>query len=89
MVISQKHLNFRTKRACKVQDNTGGNGLGNRCSIQKAMQAPLIDTSRPSSAQGRNVSIRRVSRAETWKLLVAPHRDYGHSADTTFFSVVA
>jgi hypothetical protein len=33
MVISQKRLNFWMKRDCKVQDNMGGNGLGNRCSI--------------------------------------------------------
>jgi hypothetical protein len=35
MVISQKRLNLRVKRNCKVQDNMGGNGLGNRCSIPK------------------------------------------------------
>jgi hypothetical protein len=33
MVISQKPLNFGMKRHCKIQDNTAGNGLGNRCSI--------------------------------------------------------
>jgi hypothetical protein len=33
MVISQKRPNFWMKRDCKVQDNMGGNGLGNRCSI--------------------------------------------------------
>jgi len=33
MVIIQKRLNFGMKRNCKIQDNMGGNGLGNRCSI--------------------------------------------------------
>jgi hypothetical protein len=32
MVISQKRLNFGTKWNYTIQDNTGGNGLGNRCS---------------------------------------------------------
>jgi hypothetical protein len=34
-VISQKRLNFRMKRDCKVQDNMGGNGLGNRRSTDR------------------------------------------------------
>jgi hypothetical protein len=34
MVISQKRLNFLTKWNYTIQDNTGGNGLGNRCPIQ-------------------------------------------------------
>lgn len=33
MVISQKRLNFGMKRNYTIQDNTGGNGLENRCSI--------------------------------------------------------
>jgi hypothetical protein len=33
MVISQKRLNFWMKQNCTIQDNMGGNGLGNRCSI--------------------------------------------------------
>src|SRR5664280_1341499 len=35
MVISQKRLNFRMKRNCKLQDKMGCNGLGNRCPSQK------------------------------------------------------
>jgi hypothetical protein len=35
MVISQKRLNFGTKRHCKIQGKMGCNGLGNRCSIPK------------------------------------------------------
>jgi hypothetical protein len=33
MVISQKRLNFGTKRNCTIQGKMGCNGLGNRCSI--------------------------------------------------------
>jgi hypothetical protein len=33
LVINQKRLNFGIKRHCMIQDNMGGNGLGNRCSI--------------------------------------------------------
>jgi hypothetical protein len=36
MVISQKRLNFRTKRNWKIQGKMGCNGLGNRCSTEKA-----------------------------------------------------
>jgi hypothetical protein len=34
LVISQKRLNFGMKRNCKIQDNMGGNGLGNRFGYQ-------------------------------------------------------
>ena len=33
LVISQKRLNFWTKRNCTIQGKMGCNGLGNRCSI--------------------------------------------------------
>jgi hypothetical protein len=39
MVIRQKRLNFGTKRHRKIQDNMGGNGLGNRCSVE-ALSGP-------------------------------------------------
>jgi hypothetical protein len=36
MMISQKSLNFGMKSNCPIQDNTVGNGLGNRSSTEKA-----------------------------------------------------
>ena len=36
MVISQKRPYFRMKRNCTIQDKMGCNGLGNRCSTEKA-----------------------------------------------------
>src|SRR5450759_4625731 len=60
MVISQKPLNFGMKRHCKIQDNMGGNGLGNRRSattqemwpVNAAIcrDAPLRFTARPLTA---------------------------------------
>ena len=43
LVIWQKRLNFGTKRNCKIQDNMGCNGLGNRCPSQKKCEPKLRD----------------------------------------------
>ena len=42
MVINQKRLNFLMKRHCKIQDNMGGNGLGNRCFLGFTTVRPPI-----------------------------------------------
>jgi hypothetical protein len=41
MAISQKRLNFWMKRNCKTQGKMGCNGLGNRCSTEKAPEPKL------------------------------------------------